>query len=138
MSTTMFLKIDGIKGGSAHPRHAGEIDLFGFTFGGVQTKLAVANGLSEYTETTPSMHDITVTKYADVSSPRIWEAIVKGERFSLALMTLERLGSDGALRETILIAMKDVSFTTYQTGGSNSRQETLTLGFASVQISYAV
>lgn len=84
MSTQMYLQIDGIPGGSTNPRHFGEIEISGFTFGGSQKLMAVTQALSDYTEMT-SPHDLTINKGADISSTRMQMAVVNGEPFRKGL-----------------------------------------------------
>lgn len=134
MSTQMYLQIDGIPGGSTNPRHFGEIEISGFTFGGSQKLMAVTQALSDYTEMT-SPHDLTINKGADISSTRMQMAVVNGETFPKGSLSLE-VSVNGALQRAMKIEMQSINFTSFSSGGRTEAQETATITFGRVNVSY--
>lgn len=142
MATQMFLQIMGLKGGSTNPRHLGEIEISGFTLGGSQKTMAVAQGLSNYTEMS-SPHDITVNRFSDISSKRLQSAVFMRENFPKGVLMSEVITADGIVQQTIRIEIENFLFTSYSVGGgtqgrgASGAEETLTLNCTRIQISYS-
>lgn len=112
-----FLKIEGIRGGSTAPQHAGEIDVLNFSFGAFPHPAAVAGGARV---TTAPTRDLTITKKMDMSSPSLMTACATGKH--IPEVTLETRFMKYELRNVVISA--------FRSGGAT---ETVVLNYASVQ-----
>lgn len=79
------------------------------------------------------MHDISITKLLDKSTPKLAHDCVNGTHIKHATITLRKNG-----KVYLRYDLKDVLVSSYRLspgGGHKSPQDSLTLNFASIQIS---
>lgn len=74
-ATDMFLQIEGIKGESTDVTHRGEIEVLSWSWGASNPTSVGSSGLSAGKA---SFSDLSITKYADKSSPEILQALSTG------------------------------------------------------------
>jgi len=131
----MFLKLDGIQGESTDDKHKNEIDLLTFSFGATQPGSAGHGGGSGVGKV--QVHDMTMTKYMDKSSPKLFEACAKGTHTAQAVLTCRKAG--GTQQEYLKITLKEVivsSIKNNASGGDSLPTETLTLNFSYIKMEY--
>ncbi len=135
MAVDMFLKIDDVKGESTDDKHKGEIDVLAWSWGMNQsgtTHMGGGGGSGKV-----SVHDLSLTKYVDKSSPNLMLATCNGKHFKEALLTVRKAGEKPL--EYIKISMKEVIVSSVSTGGSGGQDrltENITLNFAEFKIAY--
>ena len=135
MAVDMFLKLDDVKGESTDDKHKGEIDVLAWSWGMNQsgtTHMGGGGGSGKV-----SVHDLSLTKYVDKSSPNLMLATCNGKHFKEALLTVRKAGEKPL--EYIKISMKEVIVSSVSTGGSGGQDrltENITLNFAEFKIAY--
>jgi type VI secretion system secreted protein Hcp len=135
MAVDCFLKLDDIKGESVDQKHAGEIDVLSWSWGASQS--ATFQSGSGGGTAKVNVHDLTVTKYVDRSSPTLMGLCFTGLPIKSAILSMRKAG--GTQMEYINISMEDCVVSS--TGAANSTGEerlieTITLNFARVKFAY--
>jgi type VI secretion system secreted protein Hcp len=136
MALDMFLDLGPVKGESRDKVHAGKIDILAWAWGVSNSGSGhvgggIGSGKADF-------QDISITKYVDLSSSELLKSVSLGKHFPEAKIIVRKAGGDAKL-EYYSIAMKDVMVTSYQTGGSGTEDrltESLTLAFASIEVTY--
>src|SRR5688572_6928005 len=135
MAVDMFLTLDGIKGESKDSKHAGEIEILSFSWGGAQSSGHGAGGGGGAGKV--SLNDFSIMKELDTASPQFMELLCNGQSAGSGLLTLRKAGEKPL--EYLKIKMTDVFISSYQTGGSGSGAgvpvEQVSFSFSNVEIS---
>jgi len=134
MSVDMFLKIDGIKGESKDAKHPGEIHIESFSWGMNQTGAHATGGGGGAGKV--SVHDISITKFVDKSSPALMLSCCNGKHIPNGLITVRKAG-DKPL-EYLKIKLVDILISGVQSAGHGSDllTENVTLNFAKFHVEY--
>jgi len=143
-----FLKIDGIKGESADAKHKGEIDILSFSWGMAQTGVSATGGGGGAGKV--SVHDFSVTKKTDASSPLLFLHCANGAHIKEANFVVRKAG--GEQLEYLKVKLTDVLVSSYkpnaligllvpavETADQSSDEipmEHVTLNFAKIEFSY--
>ena len=130
-----FLKIDGLDGESQDDKHKNEIHIESFHLG-------VANHGSGHQGTGSGsgkamVHDLHMTKQTDKASPNLFIACCNGKHFKDATLTVKKAGEHP--HSYLIYKMDDVlisSFNSKSHPGGDIAQETLSLNFRKVEMSY--
>lgn len=131
-ATDMFLQIEGIKGESADVTHRGEIEILSWSWGATNPSLKTGSGLSAGKA---SFSDLSITKYADTSSPRLLQALATGHTIRHLEMFLRARGGIPTEFHRFFGEAGMVTGYSIQTGRPGSRPvETVTLSFALVGV----
>ena len=119
MAVDMFLKIDGIQGESRDSKHKGEIEILSFSWGVSNSGSGQTGGGGGAGKVT--VHDFSIVKQLDTTSPEFLERACRGEHIGSALLTLVKSGGGkGDQQEYLKIKLSDILISSYQSGGSNS------------------
>ncbi|OFX21931.1 MAG: Hcp1 family type VI secretion system effector [Anaeromyxobacter sp. RBG_16_69_14] len=135
MAVDMFLKVDSIKGDSVDDKHKGEIDVLSWSWGVTQsgtTHSGSGGGAGK-----ANVHDVTITKFLDRSTPILLKHCLSGIHIKEAALTVRKAG--GKPLEYVKIKMTEAIVSSINTGGSGSDDrltETLGLNFANVEFEY--
>ena len=86
----MFLKLDGIKGESGDHKHKDEIHIESFSWGMNQSGAHGAGGGGGAGKV--SVHDISITKHVDKSTPALMLACCNGKHIASGLITVRKAG----------------------------------------------
>jgi type VI secretion system secreted protein Hcp len=134
MAVDMFLKLDGIKGESKDHKHGGEIHIESFSWGLTQTGTHGSGGGGGAGKV--SVHDISVTKFVDKSSPALLLHCASGKHIKDGLLTVRKAG-DKPL-EYLKIKLTDLLVSGVQHAGHGGEQltENVTLNFAKFHLEY--
>ncbi len=111
MAVDMFLKLDGIKGESLDRKHAGEIEILSYSWGMSQTGSFGTGG----GEGKVSVHDISVTKVTDSSTPQLMVSCVTGKHIPTGLITVRKAGEKPV--EYLKIKLTDILISSVQMDG---------------------
>lgn len=133
MPSKTFLKLDGVPGDSKAPRHFGEIEISGWSWGGNQFQQTLAIGAAQGKLAKSMKSDLTVTKQPDRASQILIEAVVSGRTFAKAVLTIENVSASGSLLRSIITRLKTVAVTS---AASSANSETVTFSFETVEIVY--
>jgi len=134
MAVDMFLKLDGVKGESKDHKHEGEIHIESFSWGMNQTGAHGAGGGGGAGKV--SVHDISVTKFVDKSSPTLMLFCANGKHIASGLITVRKAGEKPL--EYMKIKLEDILVSSVQHAGHGSDllTENVTLNFSKFQFEY--
>jgi type VI secretion system secreted protein Hcp len=134
MAVDMFLKLDGIKGESKDHKHKDEIHIESFSWGLSQTGAHGAGGGGGAGKV--NVHDISITKFLDKSSPDLMLHCCNGKHIPNGLVTVRKAG-DKPL-EYMKIKLQDILVSSVQHAGHGGDllTESLSLNFAKFHIEY--
>jgi type VI secretion system secreted protein Hcp len=132
MAVDILLQLNGIKGESQDKTYPGAMQLMSFSWGMSQTGAPSGGGSGKV-----SVHDISITKVTDSSSPQLMLSCVSGKPITGGIIAIRKAG-DKPL-EYFKIKLTDVLISSFQTGGhsSGTPSEEVTLDFAKAQFSIA-
>jgi type VI secretion system secreted protein Hcp len=133
-----FLLLPGVEGESTDAAHAGEIELLSWSWG-------VSNAATHESGTTGGgagkghCQDITVTARSSKATATLMQFCADGKHITdECVLTCRRAGETP--QDYMLIKMKPVYITSYQTGGSSGDVvpvETFSLNFGAIKFEYS-
>jgi len=131
----MFLKLTGIKGESGDHKHKDEIHIESFSWGMNQTGTHGAGGGGGAGKV--SVHDISLTKFVDKSSPALMLFCANGKHVPEGLITVRKAGEKPL--EYLKIKLNDILISGVQHAGHGEfLTENVTLNFAKFHMEYQV
>ncbi|WP_431023990.1 Hcp family type VI secretion system effector [Halomonas sp. H5] len=136
MAVDMFLKLEGIDGESVDSKHGDEIDVLSWSWGASNSgtmHISKGGGAGKV-----SVQDVSIVKYVDKASTAIVQAVTVGKHVPSATLTVRKAGGDEPV-EYLVIEMKSVLVSSWQTGGSQGEErltESITLNFAEYKVIY--
>jgi type VI secretion system secreted protein Hcp len=134
MAVDMFLKLDGIKGESQDHKHKDEIHIESFSWGMTQTGAHSTGGGGGAGKV--AIHDISVTKYLDKSSPELMLHCANGKHIKEAWVYVRKAGETPV--EYLKIKLNDILVSSVQHSGHGGDllMENLSLNFAKFHVEY--
>jgi len=134
MAIDMFLKLEGIKGESKDSKHSDEIHIESFSWGLTQTGVHGVGGGGGAGKV--NVHDISITKFVDKSSPELMLACANGKHIAGGLITVRKAGENPL--EYLKIKLSDILVSGVQHAGSGADllTENLTLNFSKFNVEY--
>src|SRR5215813_13047486 len=134
MAVDMFLKLDGIKGESHDSKHKEEIHIESYSWGLNQTGAHGTGGGGGAGKV--SVHDISITKFVDKSSPALMLACCNGKHIKDGLITVRKAGEKPL--EYLKIKLVDILISGVQNAGHGGDQltENVTINFAKFHVEY--
>jgi type VI secretion system secreted protein Hcp len=134
MAVDMFLKLDGIKGEAVDHKHGGEIHIESFSWGITQTGAHGTGGGGGAGKV--SVHDISITKHVETSSPALMLHCANGKHIPNGLITVRKAGEKPL--EYLKIKLMDILVSGIQFAGHGSEllTENVTLNFAKFHLEY--
>ncbi len=134
MALNMFIKIDSIKGESQDAKHKDEIDVLSWSWG-LEHPVAIPSGGGAAAGKV-SVHDLSITKRTDISTPQLMLACANGKHIKEAMLTVRK--PDRNQLEFVRIKMSDLMVRAISAAdsGAESITENVALNFAKVQVEY--
>lgn len=135
--TSMFLKLDSLKGESRDKQHEDEIDVLTLGFGGINTPTGTNGSTGQRTPGTVALSGLNLTKYFDRASLALFTAAVAGTHFHEAIITVRKNGSKPT--NLLVITLDNVIVSSLAEGGSSGEDrltENVTFNFMSIYIRY--
>ncbi len=133
MALNTFIKIDNIKGESQDAKHKDEIDVLSWSWG-LEQSAAIPSGKGVVAGKV-SVHDLSITKRTDISTPQLMLTCANGGHIKEALLTVRK--PDRNQLEFVRIRMGDVTVRAVSTSDSGTDiTENVALNFAKVQVDY--
>lgn len=134
MAADNFLKIDGVEGESLDEKHAKEIEVINFSFGGSNLSSYGAGTGSGTGKAEPQ--PFTFAHKYDKTSPVMYLKMVKGEHFPKAVLTCRKAG--GGAQEFFKLTMKEFFITSLTASGGESGEmiEQVSASFADIEVEY--
>jgi type VI secretion system secreted protein Hcp len=122
MQQRVFLKLDGVWGESKRPQHFGEIELTGFSWGGLHPSRVAF----EEEQGTVLIHDLTITKRSDRTSRFLLLACAMKQKFAIGRLTIEEVSESGNLVHSMILKLRHILINSIT---ANTVRETVTLNF---------
>ncbi len=138
MAVDMFLKVSGIPGECQKKGHTGEIDIESFSFGASQTG-SFHHGGAGGGAGKAEIQDVTVVKYADKASVKLFNACASGEHLPEVVIYAQKAGDNKAPLTYYTIKMQDVIVANVSNQGSSAGDritETVTFNTAKLTFDY--
>ena len=137
MAVDMFLKIDGIPGGSTDAKHRNEIDIESFSWGASNPGSAAHGGGGGAGKV--SMQDFHFTTRVSRASPQLFLACASGEHIKEALLTVRKAGGEQA--DFLKVTMSDLLVSSWKQEGNESAdadvaQDQVSLNFSKIRMEY--
>ena len=118
MAVDMYLNIDGIKGESQDDKHKDWIEVLSYSHGMAMpvssTKSSAGGGSSGRTQ----HGDFVISKYIDLASPKLYEAVSSGKHFGK--VTFEMCRAGGSQLPYLTITLEEVIISNVQQEGPKS------------------
>jgi len=127
MGKRFFLKLDGIRGESQNPRHHGEIEIDGFSWGGKHQHSSGGPGKA-------SINDLAIAKKHDRASSALWVACQSGLYIREAVLTIEEIAEWGSLIRATIVELRSLAIDSMQTNGDD---EAIKFNFEAMRIRQA-
>ena len=124
MEQKYFLKLTGVHGESENPRHYGEIEILGFSWGGDHVNSAGGRGRA-------SFNDLNVMKMADRSSHFLFVARNSGQYFAEGVLTVEEIAEWKSVVRTTKIEMYSILISAFTSDGET---DSFGLNFGSLRM----
>ncbi len=135
MAVDMFLKLDGVTGESQDSSHKEEIDVLSWSWGLSQsgtTHMGGGGGAGKV-----SVHDLSLTKYLDASSPTLQKFCANGKHVATGTLTVRKAGENPL--EYLKIDLEEIIISSVSTGGSGGDDrltENVSLNFKKFHTTY--
>jgi len=121
----MWMKIDGCEGEATDSGHQKEIDIHNFSFGVVHPVSFRGGGLGGGEAT---VHDFTVSKLVDKSSPNLWKFCMNHKVLPTVLIAQRKRGEDKI--DYIKIKLKNAVISSVNQSGTADSPGSETVSFA--------
>jgi type VI secretion system secreted protein Hcp len=138
MATDYYLQIDGLKGESLDSEHADWIEIHSFSHAISQPSSATASSAGGATGGRCKHEDFVVTKYVDLSSPKLYEMCSSGKHISKVLIELMRASGDARVKYMV-IEMDEVMISMVAPGASSGGDlptETVSFNYGKIKWTY--
>lgn len=137
MASTIFLKIDGVKGESTDDNHKDEIEVMSYSHGVSQPMSAVASTAGGGTAGRCNHTDLSVVKALDSATPILNQLCCTGKHIDNVVMTIRRADGDKSV-PYMVYKLKNVVISSISVGGSSDSvpTESLTFNYAQIEWEY--
>jgi len=130
MATNMYLKVDKIPGQTKTKGFEGQIEVLSYSNGVTQS--TTSNPSNQHRTTgSPNIHDLSISKYQDISSAPLLQSCLAGEDLKTAVLTVGRM-DDKVMKAAWVITMENVIISSVAFGCSSGEEigrEEVTLNF---------
>jgi len=137
MVSTIFCKIDGIKGESTDANHKDEMELLSFSHGVSQPRSATASTAGGGTTGRCNHTDFSIVKQLDSSSPVLNAQCCSGKHIASIVITLRRADGDKSV-PYMVYKLTDVVISSVSVGGGSDSvpTESVTFNYAKIEWEY--
>ena len=136
MATDFFLVLDGIKGESQDSKHKDQSEIISWSCGASQsgtTHSGTGSGGGKC-----AVHDLSLTKYTDKSSPVLWQHCLTGKHIKKGKLICRKAGEKPL--EYLTIELEDIMISNVSQGGHGGEDrltESISLNFGQFHQKYA-
>jgi type VI secretion system secreted protein Hcp len=130
----VYLKVDGIPGDVVASGHEAEIEVASAQFGVSQTGIREAGGKASARRA--SLTTITITKFLDKASPKLFLACATGQHIDSAVLSFNQT-INGSISEFLKITLTDVFISSYQvSSGGDLPTESVSFSYSKIEYKY--
>jgi len=134
MAVDFFLKLDGIDGESQDESHKNEIQLLSYSWGGSQVTSVAGTGGSGAGKV--SLSELSVMKYMDKATPRLFKALCSGEHIKTGVLSAVKAGAAG--KPFLKLSIEELFVSNYQVSGSSEiPTESVSFSYNKIKIEYS-
>jgi len=141
MAFDTFLKLEGVDGESTADGHAGEIEIYSFSWG-ASNPVTIGSGASGLTGGKVSVSSFNVMKKTEKSSCKLFSYCCKGKHIPTGEVVMRKATGDGGQQTFLKYTFGDIMVESVQwsgsTGGDDSPTESLSLAFGNVKVEYFI
>ena len=130
MPLDIFLKIEGVDGESADPRHPNQIRVMALSIGAAQPGYDTSAGLGAGKV---NVTDLTIVKLIDKSTPKLFTACCTGQHIPSLQATFRRVGSQ---QDFFLLIATDIVVSSQQISGKEADEGTEAVSFNCSRIQF--
>jgi type VI secretion system secreted protein Hcp len=126
----IFLKIEGVDGESMDKSHGKEIDILSLSWSSaLQSSKTGGAGKA-------SVEDLSVTKYIDKATPKLFESLATGKHIAEAKLVVRSAGGNPV--EYLKYTLQDIIVTSYSTGSSGEDRptENVSFSYGKIEVEY--
>ena len=140
MGFDAYLQIDGIKGESQEDKHKDWIEVLSYSHK-IDQPMSATRSASGGATTGASQHgDIVITKFVDMASPKLHDAVSTGKHFKKAVLDLCRQ-SGGSKVTYLTITMEQLAVSSVASDGDGKGEhelpvETVALNYGTIEWKY--
>src|SRR6187551_1767109 len=116
MAVDMFLKLDGVDGESVDAKYEKWIEILSFSWGISDGSKATNLPGKAPSSRRAQVSDLSITKYLDTSSPKLFEKCCEGEHIGGATLVMRKAGEKPL--EFYKIKLVDILISSVQNGGA--------------------
>lgn len=130
-----FIWFEGIAGESRDPQHLGWTEVSSFQLQQIRNSVGIGSATGGAGAGKVSVHDISITKHVDKSSPTLMKFCTSGKHIPNATISMRKAG--GGQQEYLVIKLHDVFVSSYRSSGAGGgATETFTLSAADATMQY--
>ena len=134
MAVDFFLKLDTIEGESADEKHSKEIQILSWSIGGSQVTSVAGTGGSGAGKV--DLSDLSILKYYDKASPKLWKALISGTHLPKGSLTAVKAGADG--KPFLKIDFEELYITSIQQSASSEiPSESVSFSYNKIKVDYS-
>lgn len=133
MSIDCHLKLDGVKGESAHKDHKDEIPLFNWSWG-VHNASCTVGGGSAVGKGTPGM--LSCSKKYDSASPTLAKFCANGKHFDAATLTMAKSGEGQQTFMTVKFKEVYISDVNVSAAQGGEVHENVAISYGDIEFAY--
>jgi type VI secretion system secreted protein Hcp len=134
MAVDFYLKLDTIEGESVRTGFDKQVNLLSFSWGGTQVTAVAGTGGSGAGRAT--LADLTITKYLDKATPKLFKALVAGTHIANGTLSAVKAGSD-VTKPFLTLTMKEMFITSQQTSAASEVPvETVSFSYNEIKLEY--
>lgn len=132
-----FMQVDGIKGESTEDQHKDWIEVLSFSHGISQPTSATRSSSGGGTVGASEHGDFTITKYVDIASPKLAEAVSTGKAIKKVTIDMMRQSGDSKVKY-MAINLEEVVISSVHaaSNGADLHTETVGLNYAKIDWTY--
>ncbi len=135
VNAAVYIKIGDIKGESQAAGHEEEIEVLSWSWG--VTRSDTGETGSTRTRGSAVVLDLEISKVLEKSTPKLFDACVKGTNLPEAVLVIERQGQTGNFK-VLEITLSNVRITADSLAGSTEAIENVSMNFEEIEMRYFV
>lgn len=134
MAVDVYLKLDNIEGESVRKGFEKQVDVLSFSWGGSQVTAVAGTGGSGAGRA--NLSELTITKYLDKASPKLFKALVAGTHIPNGVLSSVKAGSD-VTKPFLQITLGELFVTSLQDSASSEVPvESVAFSYNTIKLEY--
>jgi len=136
MAIDAYLQLDGIKGESTEDQHKDWIEVLSFNHSITQPTSSTRSSAGGATTGSSEHGDITISKYVDLSSPKLSDAVSTGKAIKTATLDFLRQSGDSKVKYMQIKLTGIIISGLHATAGGDLPTESVSLNYGTIEWVY--